>query len=183
MFNRRDVVIEYPGKLPCQRSRYWKRPWRTSGPCRAGWRTPWRGRSRTHRGREGRPGQGCQCNGGGGRHPREEAGGEYAPVEGVEKPVAYPFALAPLPYLCLTALRRKKIHRSGHISLLLLEKAMDFCLGVHNHKLGDLAEERNRAYVSQGRGAPQLQEAGRRRHQKRTPQPMRRESLRRGKLL
>ena len=77
----------------------------------------------------------------------------------------------------------KKRHRPGHISLLLLEKAVDFGLGVHDHEFGDLAEEHNRAYVNQGHGAQQRQEADRRRHRKRTPQPMRRESPRRGELL
>ena len=49
--------------------------------------------------------------------------------------------------------------------------------------LGDLTEERNRVYVSQWWGAQQRQEASWRRHRKRTLQPVRRESTRRGELL
>ena len=114
MFNRRDNAIEYPEKLLSWWSRYWKRPWRTSRPCRAGWRTPWRERSRTHRGREGRPGQGGLCVGGGGQHPREEAGEEYTAVEGVEEPVARPLALVPRTHLCVAALREKKASSGPH---------------------------------------------------------------------
>ena len=39
IFSRRDVTTEYPGKPPCQWSRKWKGPRRTSRPYWAGWRT------------------------------------------------------------------------------------------------------------------------------------------------
>ena len=77
----------------------------------------------------------------------------------------------------------KEIFCPGHISLLLLEKVMDFGLGVHNHAPGDLAEERNRACVSQGWGTQQQQKADWCRHLNCTPRLMGQESPRRSELL
>ena len=73
-----------------------------------------------------------------------------------------PLTLVPLPPLYVIALGKK--HRPGRVSLSLLELAMDFGLGVHNHELDDLADKHNRAHVSQRQGTQRWQEAGRRRH-------------------
>jgi hypothetical protein len=77
----------------------------------------------------------------------------------VEEIFVYPLPLTRFPPRALQHYKKEEIHRPVRVSLSLLEKAVDFGLGVHDHELGDLVVECNQAYVSQGQSAQQRYEA------------------------